>query len=108
MIRFPKLPNSFFLGFGAGFLARDLLASDESFTRPLVKGVLKAGHSLLLKGRESFAHFTETLEDLLAEVQAEAREAAVRKAEAGMATTASTPASAPATTPSESVTVQKA
>ncbi len=82
MISFPKLPHSFLIGFGAGFLARDILASEESFTRPLVKGVLKAGHALLTKGRESFAHFSETLEDLLAEVQAEAREAAAPEAKA--------------------------
>jgi hypothetical protein len=91
MIRLPQLPNSFFLGFGAGFLARDLLASEESFTRPLIKGVLRVGHSLLTKGHESFAHFRESLEDLFAEVQAEAREAASRKAEAASVSTEATP-----------------
>ncbi len=81
MLRLPRLPNSFFLGFGAGFLARDLLASDESFTRPLVKGVLKTSVSLLEKGRESFAHFIESVEDLLAEVQAERSEERARPKE---------------------------
>ena len=108
MIRLPKLPNSFLIGFGAGFLARDILASEESFTRPLVKGVLKTGHVLLQKGRESFAHFAETIEDLLAEVQAEAREAATRKTE-----TAVTPAAAPkgaeeTRAPEEPASAQKA
>jgi len=49
----------------------DLMSSGPSVVKPVIKGFMKAGVTLLEKGRESVASFAETLEDLLAEVRSE-------------------------------------
>ncbi len=71
MLKTSKFSSGFMLGFGVGFVSRDLLSVENSMTRPVVKGFIKAGVTLLEKGRESVAHLFETVEDLLAEVRSE-------------------------------------
>lgn len=66
-----KFSSGFLVGFGVGFVSRDLLSTQNSMMRPLVKGFIKTGVNLLEKGRESLAHMFETVEDLLAEVRSE-------------------------------------
>lgn len=68
-----KLGGGFVVGFGAGFIARDLMLENASIFRPFAKGFLKLAYGTFEKGRESFAHTFEAIEDLLAEVQAERR-----------------------------------
>ncbi len=71
MFKNSKFSAGFFVGFGVGFVSRDLLSTENSMTRPVVKGFIKAGVNLMEKGRESVAHLFETVEDLLAEVRSE-------------------------------------
>ena len=67
-----KFKNGFLLGFGAGFVTRDLLNKGPSIFRPAVKSFIKIGFKLSEKGRESLANLMETTEDLFAEVRGEA------------------------------------
>jgi hypothetical protein len=71
MFNLSRFSTGFVLGFGAGFVSRDLLANGSSVMRPVIKGVLKAGVTVMEKTRESVVEFTETLEDMLAEVRSE-------------------------------------
>ncbi len=71
MFNFSKFSTGFVLGFGAGFVSRDLLANGSSVMRPVMKGFMKAGVAVMEKTRESVVEFTETLEDMLAEVRSE-------------------------------------
>jgi hypothetical protein len=75
MFKNSRFSTGFVIGFGAGFVSRDLMASSGSVFRPLVKGFLKTGVALAEKGRESLAHVLETVEDLLAEVRSESKPA---------------------------------
>jgi hypothetical protein len=71
MFNLSKFSTGFVLGFGAGFVSRDLLANGSSVMRPVMKGFMKAGVTVMEKTRESVVEFTETLEDMLAEVRSE-------------------------------------
>lgn len=71
MFNSSRFSSGFLLGFGAGFVSRDLMSANNSMMRPLVKGVIRAGYTLVEKGRESVAHMFETVEDLIAEVRTE-------------------------------------
>ncbi len=71
MFKLSKFSTGFMVGFGAGFISRDLLSNGSSVLKPVIKGFMKAGVTLVEKGRESIAGFTETLEDLMAEVRSE-------------------------------------
>lgn len=71
MAKTSRFSTGFLVGFGAGFVSRDLLQPENSMTRPLIKTFLKTGVTVLEKGRESLAHMFETIEDLLAEVRSE-------------------------------------
>ncbi|WP_176736518.1 DUF5132 domain-containing protein [Oligoflexus tunisiensis] len=71
MFNLSRFSTGFVLGFGAGFVSRDLLANGSSVMRPVIKGFLKAGVTVMEKTRESVVEFTETLEDMLAEVRSE-------------------------------------
>ncbi|HYX32716.1 MAG TPA: DUF5132 domain-containing protein [Oligoflexus sp.] len=71
MFNLSKFSTGFVLGFGAGFISRDLLANGSSVMKPVMKGFMKAGVTVMEKTRESVVEFTETLEDLLAEVRSE-------------------------------------
>lgn len=71
MLKASKFSTGFLVGFGAGFVSRDLIANGSSYFKPSIKGVMRVGMKLVEKGRESIASFTETLEDLMAEVRSE-------------------------------------
>lgn len=71
MFNLSRFSTGFVLGFGAGFISRDLLANGSSVMKPVIKGFMKAGVTVLEKTRESVVEFTETLEDMLAEVRSE-------------------------------------
>lgn len=71
MFNSSRFGSGFILGFGAGFVSRDLMSANNSMMRPLVKGIIRAGYTLVEKGRESVAHMFETFEDLVAEVRTE-------------------------------------
>ncbi len=71
MFKSSRFSSGFLLGFGAGFVSRDLMSTNNSMMRPVVKGFIRAGTTLIEKSRESVAHMFETLEDLLAEVRSE-------------------------------------
>lgn len=99
MFNLSKFSTGFVLGFGAGFISRDLLSNGSSVMKPIMKGFMKAGVTMMEKTRESVVGFTETLEDMLAEVRSEhfAKEGpqrAASKRSSATATTASEPAKA--------------
>ncbi|MCX6127806.1 MAG: DUF5132 domain-containing protein [Proteobacteria bacterium] len=73
MFQFSKYSTGFLLGFGAGFVSRDLISNGPSMLRPLVKGVMKMGVTVLEKTRDTIAQMVESAEDLMAEVRSEQR-----------------------------------
>lgn len=74
--------GGFLVGFGAGFLSRELLHLGVAAMRPLSKVVIRTGLSAYERGRESVAYFTESFEDLIAEVRSDLRTEAVAEGEA--------------------------
>jgi|GEM_PF-3115912 len=99
MFNFSRFSAGFVIGFGTGFVSRDLMSSGPSIVKPVIKGFMKAGVNLLEKSRESIAGFAETIEDLLAEVRSEqvtkeTPKAASKKASTAPATATSEPAKA--------------
>ncbi len=97
MFNFSRFSAGFVIGFGTGFVSRDLISSGPSIVKPVIKGFMKAGVNILEKSRESIAGFAETIEDLLAEVRSEQVAKETPKAapkKASTATVASEPAKA--------------
>lgn len=80
MFRFTGFSSGFLLGFGAGFVSRDLLASDASYVRPFVKGAMKTGMNAWEKGLETLSSLAETLEDIMAEIRSEGKKPVSRAA----------------------------
>ncbi len=76
-----KFSGGFLIGFGAGFVARDLLLDQASICRPFAKSALKTGYVLFEKTRESIAFALETVEDLFAEVRDETKKSSVKTAQ---------------------------
>lgn len=64
-------PFSSFDDIAGLLLAPVWVATAKSIEQPLVKDVLKAAIALQERGKESFAHLEEVIEDLRAEVEAE-------------------------------------
>lgn len=75
------------VGLAAAFLGREVLPAFKGVGRPLAKATLKSGIVLFEKSRETLAHLSEELEDLVVEVKAELEQEAQ--------TTASIPPTAP-------------
>jgi hypothetical protein len=65
----------------AAMLAPNLLPRMGQGLRPLVKGAVRAGYSVAEKTRETVAEATEQIQDIVAEVRAEAEPAASAVAE---------------------------
>jgi len=96
MFNLSRFSTGFVLGFGAGFISRDLLSNGSSVVKPVIKGIMKAGVAILEKTRESVAGVAETLEDLLAEVRTEhfAKESSGTASKRAGATAAASPETA--------------
>ena len=82
-------------GLAGMLLAPVMLPAVARVARPAVKGAVKAGFIMVMRGRETIAELTEMAEDMLAEVQAElaAEAAAGAKAAAPQAVAAAAEAS---------------
>lgn len=100
MFNLSRFSTGFVLGFGAGFVSRDLLSNGNSVVKPVIKGVMKAGVTLMEKTRESVAGVAETLEDLLAEIRSEhlAKEGPKNTSAKRAGATAAAPVTEPAKT----------
>ncbi len=61
----------FTVGFGTGFLSRELLPTLKTVAKPLLMVSLKSSIRLYEQSREAMAHFGEMLEDSVAEVKYE-------------------------------------
>jgi hypothetical protein len=61
----------FVVGFGAGFVARDVYPYVREVARPAAKGIMKGTILSFEKMREGLFRFGEVLEDLTAEVKSE-------------------------------------
>lgn len=76
MSLFDKGAKHVWLGIGIGsaavLAAPYVLPLVSSVGRPLVKGLLLQGVLAFERGREALAHLAETLDDIIAEVRAEA------------------------------------
>ena len=59
------------LGFGAGFVCRDVATHLGPTLKPLAKEAMKAGLSILNKIREQAGYFHETVSDIAAEAKAD-------------------------------------
>ena len=92
MFNLSRFSTGFVVGFGAGFVTRDLLSSESSMVKPVIKSFMKAGVTLLEKTRESVAGVSETLEDWFAEIRSEH----ITKAESQTAVKATATAAEPA------------
>ncbi len=73
MVKLSPFKSGFLLGFGTGFITRDVLSSGPSIFRPVVKGAIKTGIALANKTRESLIEMVENVEDLFAEIRSEHR-----------------------------------
>ena len=94
----PSFFGGFLVGFGTGFVSREITKIGLAVAKPLTKSVVKAAVTSLEKGKESIAYFGESFEDLVAEVKvgmrakpAEATAAAGKASSAKEATAESEP-----------------
>jgi hypothetical protein len=82
-LRMDILKNPLFVGLGAvvaaTVLAPTLVPALGNAGRPLLKSLLKSGLVLYEKGREAFALAGESMEDMMAEIHAEAAEKSVAR-----------------------------
>ena len=65
----PSFFGGFLVGFGTGFVSREITRIGLAVAKPLTKSFVKAAVSSLEKGKESIAYFGESFEDLVAEVK---------------------------------------
>lgn len=71
MLSIPSFSMGFVAGFGTGFLSREIVSSGAAVLRPITKIAVKSSMVIFEKSRETLAHFSETLEDLVAEAKSE-------------------------------------
>lgn len=76
--KFTGFSSGFLLGFGTGFISRDLLANESSYLRPFVKGAMKTSMNAWEKGMEAMSSLGETLEDIMAEIRSEGKKTEAR------------------------------
>jgi len=77
-----RFRNGFLVGFGAGFVTRDVLGNGPSIFRPLVKTTIKAALALSHKTQEVMVGLLENAEDLVAEIRSENVAKTIRTSEA--------------------------
>ncbi len=71
MFSIPSFSAGFAVGFGTGFISRELVTTGTTIFRPVVKGTMKTAVALFQKGRGAVATLGESFEDLVAEVRSE-------------------------------------
>lgn len=71
MFNIPSFGFGFVIGFGAGFVSREITSATKATIKPVAKEVIRSGMQALDKSREAFAHIGEAIEDLVAEVRSE-------------------------------------
>lgn len=71
LMSIPSFSMGFIAGFGTGFLSRELVSTGAAVLRPVTKIAVKSSMIVFEKSRETLAHFSETLEDLVAEAKSE-------------------------------------
>ena len=60
--------GGFLVGFGVGFVTREIVGLGVGFAKPITKSVIKVGVTSIEKSKETLAHIGESFEDILAEV----------------------------------------
>ena len=63
----------FVAGVGVGAMGREIVENGGQVFKPLVKSIVKGAVTLMEKGRESLAFFSESFEDVVAEARSELR-----------------------------------
>lgn len=66
----PSFTGGFLVGFGTGFLTREITRVGFAVAKPMTKAIVKSAITGFEKSRESFSHWSESFEDLVAEVKA--------------------------------------
>lgn len=85
MLSIPSFTMGFAAGFGTGFISREIMSVGAAVVRPITKAAVKSSMLVFEKSRETLAHFTETLEDLVAEARSEVRTEVAKPAAAASA-----------------------
>ena len=66
--------TGFFVGFGSGFVSREVVNYGGKYLRPVARSIVKTGVLTFEKSREAAARIGETFDDVVAEAQAELEE----------------------------------
>lgn len=71
MFNLPSFGIGFVVGFGTGFVSREIANASRDTLKPLAKEVVKTSMNAVDKGKEAVAHFSELVEDLIAEIRSD-------------------------------------
>lgn len=61
--------SGFLVGFGTGFVSRELAMFTMAIAKPIGKTLMRAGVMGIERGRESLAYLKESFDDMVAEVR---------------------------------------
>ncbi len=65
----PGFGGGFVVGFGTGFISRELAMLTMAIAKPLAQTMVRASMLGIERSKESLAHLKETFEDMMAEVR---------------------------------------
>lgn len=76
MLNLPSFGIGFVVGFGTGFVSREIAGAAKRGLKPVAKEMVRSGIQVVDKSREAFAHVGEAFEDLVAEIRSEGKSTA--------------------------------